>query len=496
MNVLGKKDTLEMSYQDRNVGTEGTQVKEILIEAGGTRDDRDSGGSQREDAENPDFNTDCETEDTDDLTTDNIDDSEVVSDLSTTLPVTVVEVLPADPGPEPVMPRSSLLRCCGLFDRPTWPYLIGFWILGLCNNYGYVVMLSAAHDIIKQHSHPDSSHDYVPTTPRDCNKLSTGAILLADVVPSLCIKMFAAFLPLCIKVRVAVMIVLSIMGYVLVASSTTQTMVFSGVVFTSLASGLGEASFVAYMSFFRDKGVIGFWSSGTGAAGLAGAIGYAVPTSLGATPAAVLYSMTSVPLLMALIFTFTLKNPDRQLETAVLERNQQDFKLKQKLLFLPSLMHYMIPIGLVYFFEYLINQGLFELLYFEDTFLTHDEQYRWYQVLYQLGVVISRSSIGLVKINNLSLLSVLQGVNVILLLIESVYFFVPQMVIVMIVIVWEGLLGGASYVNTLYKMNIEVEEDKREFAMGVVTLSDSVGITLSGILAIPLHNYICDLPKY
>lgn len=29
-----------------------------------------------------------------------------------------------------------------------WRDLTAYWILGLCNNYGYVVMLSAAHDII------------------------------------------------------------------------------------------------------------------------------------------------------------------------------------------------------------------------------------------------------------------------------------------------------------------------------------------------------------
>ncbi len=27
---------------------------------------------------------------------------------------------------------------------------VAYWILGLCNNYGYVVMLSAAHDILAQ----------------------------------------------------------------------------------------------------------------------------------------------------------------------------------------------------------------------------------------------------------------------------------------------------------------------------------------------------------
>lgn len=33
-------------------------------------------------------------------------------------------------------------------DRHLWRDLVAFWILGMCNNYGYVVMLSAAHDII------------------------------------------------------------------------------------------------------------------------------------------------------------------------------------------------------------------------------------------------------------------------------------------------------------------------------------------------------------
>lgn len=33
--------------------------------------------------------------------------------------------------------------------RERWRNLVAFWILGLCNNYGYVVMLSAAHDILE-----------------------------------------------------------------------------------------------------------------------------------------------------------------------------------------------------------------------------------------------------------------------------------------------------------------------------------------------------------
>lgn len=33
-------------------------------------------------------------------------------------------------------------------DVGLWRDLTAYWFLGLCNNYGYVVMLSAAHDII------------------------------------------------------------------------------------------------------------------------------------------------------------------------------------------------------------------------------------------------------------------------------------------------------------------------------------------------------------
>lgn len=32
--------------------------------------------------------------------------------------------------------------------RSKWKDLLSFWIFGLCNNYGYVVMLTAAEDII------------------------------------------------------------------------------------------------------------------------------------------------------------------------------------------------------------------------------------------------------------------------------------------------------------------------------------------------------------
>jgi battenin len=70
--------------------------------------------------------------------------------------------------------------------------LVAYWIFGLCNNFGYVVMLTAAHAIIKE-----LSGEKPVTQPGDrpCNLVSTGSILLADVIPGLFIKFLAPFLP-------------------------------------------------------------------------------------------------------------------------------------------------------------------------------------------------------------------------------------------------------------------------------------------------------------
>lgn len=46
---------------------------------------------------------------------------------------------------------TTSIGIAGRIEDPTkWRNIIGFWMLGMCNNYGYVVMLTAAFDIIKQ----------------------------------------------------------------------------------------------------------------------------------------------------------------------------------------------------------------------------------------------------------------------------------------------------------------------------------------------------------
>ncbi|XP_054664688.1 battenin isoform X2 [Grus americana] len=85
-------------------------------------------------------------------------------------------LLPAPPPPEP--PGAQ------------WRNGAAFWLLGLCNNLPYVLMLSAARDILQPPLPPQVS---VNGSRYDCNPVSTGAVLLADILPTLLIKLVAPF---------------------------------------------------------------------------------------------------------------------------------------------------------------------------------------------------------------------------------------------------------------------------------------------------------------
>ncbi|KAL7030252.1 hypothetical protein ACKWTF_006589 [Chironomus riparius] len=380
-----------------------------------------------------------------------------------------------------------------------WRDLVSYWIFGLCNNFGYVVMLTAAHDILKELNGEQETHHGGSNRP--CNIVSTGAILLADIIPGLIIKFLSPFLPFWHRARISISCAAAVGGFVVVAFAKTETLALTGVALTSFASGLGEPTFLAYSAFFHHN-VISTWSSGTGGAGIAGSLAYSVLRAVGLTTQQTMLVMIVVPALELLTFFFLLTTPkshnieDHHVGDNVKASNDLPAftSTKEKIFYIKRLVHFMVPLCLVYLFEYFINQGLYELVYFPDIFLDSSEQYRWYQVTYQIGVFISRSSVNIIHIRQIWVMALLQGLNVIFFTFEAYYMFTPSIWIIFALIVFEGLLGGGSYVNTFYRMSREIPATRREYAMMVVTLSDSLGITLAGFLAMPMHNWMCGTP--
>ncbi|XP_050531536.1 battenin [Daktulosphaira vitifoliae] len=384
--------------------------------------------------------------------------------------------------------------------------LVSFFLLGLCNNFGYVVMLSSAHDILDTLSHSgnetSNSTKYFDGYVRECNRLSTGVILLADIIPGLLIKTISPFLALYINRRMVFCITLTFASFFIVANAKSELMATIGVALTSMSSGLGEPTLLAYMSYF-DRSTITAWSSGTGGAGILGSLTYVTLTSFfGLSPTITMYLMLIVPIVMAVTFWVVLEHPNTD-EVKIINNDSRESltnssitnKLAEKLSYIPSLANFMIPLCLVYFFEYLINQGLFELIYFKNISFSHNEQYRWYQVLYQVGVFISRSTVSFFPIEKLWILALLQAINFIFFLFQSLYSFTPSIYIIFALIAYEGLLGGSGYVNTYHNIAKKVPKEKQEFAMSITSLSDCLGITLAGFAAMPIHNTICQIPN-
>ncbi|XP_003928758.1 battenin isoform X1 [Saimiri boliviensis] len=417
--------------------------------------------------------------------------------------------------PEPRLP---------LLDRQSahWKNAVGFWLLGLCNNFSYVVMLSAAHDILSHErtsgnqSHVDPSPTPIPDNSSsrfDCNSVSTAAVLLADILPTLVIKLLA---PLGLHLlpyspRVLVSGICAAGSFVLVAFSHSVGTSLCGVVLASISSGLGEVTFLSLTAFYP-RAVISWWSSGTGGAGLLGALSYLGLTQAGLSPQHTLLSMLGVPAVLLASYFLLLTSPEPQdpggeeeAESAARQPligteapeskpgSSSSLSFQERWTVFKGLLWYIVPLVVVYFAEYFINQGLFELLFFRNTSLSHAQQYRWYQMLYQAGVFASRSSLRCCQIRFTWALALLQCLNLVFLLADVWFGFLPSIYLVFLIVLYEGLLGGAAYVNTFHNIALETSDEHREFAMAATCISDTLGISLSGLLALPLHDFLCQL---
>lgn len=422
---------------------------------------------------------------------------------------------------------------------------------GLINNVLYVILLSAALDLVG----------------RDVPK---GIVLLADIIPAFGTKLIAPYFIHLVpySMRVIIFVFLSVVGMLVVAMSPsytdggTITSKLAGIVLASFSAGGGELSFVGLTHFYGPFSLAA-WGSGTGAAGLVGAGAYALATSaMNISVQGTLLASACLPFVMMVSFFVVLprnalkaadpdsdeyyavergEHPDdeeREEESNEPRRGQEEEGLlgvsvhpadTQKAvrvnegaawwelfranlrrlqgLFFPLWVYYsnvshfhanrlssMVPLLLVFIAEYVINQGVSPTLLFPlytTPFKNFRAFYPAYNAIYQVGAFISRSSTPFFRLHKLYLLSLLQVLNLVLLTLHSMFNFIPSVYLVFLVIFWEGLLGGLVYVNTFAEISDRVPKEDREFSLGATTVSDSAGICIAGFLSMPWEVLLC-----
>lgn len=384
-----------------------------------------------------------------------------------------------------------------------------------------MIILSAAQDLV--------------------GNLPKGIVLLADVMPSFVTKLIAPYFihRVPYSVRILIFAGLSTAGMLLIAlTPATQSVAVKlvGVILASLSSGGGELSFLGLTHYYGHMSLAA-WGSGTGGAGLAGAGLYVMLTTwFGFSVKGSLLASAFLPIVMLISFFVILpQGPLRQgarakeyetlPERDLTEDDVEDLPTgnasssllapgpavattaysshpeapagsflahlsRAKSLFFP----YMLPLLMVYVAEYTINQGVAPTLLFplqSSPFSEHRSFYPFYNFLYQLGVFISRSSTPFVRIHNLYLPSVLQVANLVLLTMQSLLFFIPSVYLIFLVVFWEGLLGGAVYVNTFAEIMENVPSADREFSLSATSVSDSAGICIAGFAGMAMETWLC-----
>lgn len=385
---------------------------------------------------------------------------------------------------------------------------ISFLAFGLVNNILYVVILSAAIDLVGS------------ATPK-------GVVLLADIFPALVVKLLA---PLVIHQfayshRLIALVVLSIPGMLLISFTSSNTSaIISGICMASASSGIGEVSFLLLTHYYPRNMAIGGFSAGTGAAGIAGSFLFLLFTNILHIPAKKALVIFSILPFCHLIAYFYLL-PQSTTEYVAIPSNDDSIDMNEDRTpnsngvdstpfttdrvtshivttfrkMLPLVFPYMVPLCSVYICEYVINQGISPTLLFslddlpEWLFKDYRDIYVFYGFLYQVGVFISRSStlFGF-RCRQLYMLTLLQFVNVILTIFQALFdrpfFRLWQMSLLFL---YEGLLGGLLYVNTFMLVSEQVSQSSREFAMGCVGISDSFGIMVAGCVSLWLEPVLC-----
>ncbi|EIN10244.1 batten's disease protein Cln3 [Punctularia strigosozonata HHB-11173 SS5] len=418
---------------------------------------------------------------------------------------------------------------------------LAFFLFGLTNNVLYVIILSAALDLVP------------PATPK-------GIIAFCNIAPSLVAKVGW---PYVLKGRIRYTrrllgcCALSVSGMVVVAAFDALPMRLLGIGLASFSSGLGELTFLQLSTTYGSLAghCVGYFASGTGAAGIVGSFLWWEVRGLGVREGVGL--STIMPFVIPLTYFFilpssnsvavhTASNSGTEIPYAPLTTTEDEEVLgsdppivatlegesvtvalsaeEKWHLVRPLLLRYMLPLFCVYLFEYTINQGVSPTLLY-DSFtpsmlsrlilkIIHSpaDFYPFWQLVYQTGVFLSRSSIsmGLPPLPGwlISAPAVIQAFILLALTLESALGLAGNdtqgVLLVFVLISVEGICGGLAYVNVYHHINqrspssiagdgtsTERARQEQEFRIGSIGFSDSLGILLASVVSVPTEVGLC-----
>ena len=156
----------------------------------------------------------------------------------------------------------------------------------------------------------------------------------------------------------------------------------------------------------------------------------------------------------------------------------------------------MSNLAIVYFLEYTIITSftvacVHQIINMEpgrkDEFV-YENAYVIFNLCYQVGVFISRSSLSCIKIKRVWIITVLQTCLFTFYMLNASIFFCKSIHILFSLMVFVGLMGGAQFVNVIYliKSSDRLHKTDKELALNMTSMFNDAGILLSSITSLTL----------
>ena len=426
---------------------------------------------------------------------------------------------------DPYKSKKALIYCC-------------FAFLGLFNNLGYTLMLTSA----QQFSSKVKNDALIAFYPFALIALNT----VARFINSRCLirhSYFKRTLGLSIYYGSGYILLFLILTIIDNVEGFNNTLAFLLTLIPTVIMGtgqcLGEATFLGYLRTFPEDYISG-WSTGTGIAGVSAALlsltFKLIKDSFDLKYLYIIVAPFSILFFFAYFIIHKVKtnidsklvkeeeNPDNSNEIEIERKTGDTLHNEKEIPNRPSELltennynnkatdvslneelsctnfmlgfkygkRYIINMFIVYFLEYCVCSGFCERAnrfgYVDSKGAFYEKaQYETFLLFYQIGVVLSRSSLFIFKyLKFVELLNILQFINFTFWFLEALLGIVSNQIVCFITLVLLGLCGGGVYVGCFYFVinDITIPPRHKELVLNIATLFNDMGVLLSSILCV------------
>jgi battenin len=358
------------------------------------------------------------------------------------------------------------------------------FVLGLLNNSGYVIVLSAAADLANRF-HQEK-----------LMSLFSGSLVFFSIA----VKMFSAtfLLKLKHKARVKIAVAFFLLGVasiILALRVENFQIALLGSLLLGMGGAFGDSAIQGFMKAFPPETFVGY-SSGTGGAGVFGSFYYFLLKVYGFEVSKIFIILLLAYVLYYFCFCYLIGLKLRLDSTVravapdseTVEDNEahvnEEISLDVIPVLLKKLWFYSLNFGLVYYFEYSTFGYLAETTSLKQTGDLFIAQYFFLivQCTYQVGVFVARSSLSLFKISKLQILTFIQATLFTFWMLSATVFDVNAYVLLGAVLA-VGFVAGLAYVNTIYMIleDREILKKEKEVCLNINGMASDLGVICSSI---------------